>query len=79
MICDHMDPTNRAKHQDLLGTPIAYMELQVAFKAIKTSEYGLSCFYQVRALGDSPTFPEPWESAMSDDICCLLQKACKLV
>ena len=64
---------------DPLGTPIAYMESQGAFKAIKTSEYGLSCFYQVRALGDFPAFPEPQEPVTSDDICCLLQKACKLV
>ena len=79
MISDHMDPTKRAKHADLLGTLITYMESQGAFKAIKTSEYGLSHFYQVRASGDFSTFPEPQEPMMSDDIHCLLQKAHELL
>ena len=60
MICNYADPTKRAKHPDPLGAPIAYMELQGAFKAIKTSEYGLNHFYQVGTLEDFPTFPEPW-------------------
>ena len=78
MICDHTDPTKRAKHPDPLGMSIAYMELQGTFKAIKTSEYGLSCFYQVGTSGDFPMFPEPQETATTDDICCLLQEACEL-
>ena len=78
MICDHADPTKRAYHPDLQGMTITYMELQGAFKPIKTSEYCLSHFYQARALGDFPIFPEPWEPT-SNDVHCLLQKAHKLV
>ena len=42
MICNHIDPNKRVKYPDSLGKPITYMESKGAFKAIKTSEYGLS-------------------------------------
>ena len=73
MICNHTDPHMRAKHPNPLGTPITYMESQGALKAIKTSEYGPSHFYQVQILGDFSMFPEPWELMTSDDVCCLLK------
>ena len=74
MICNHMDPHKIAKHPDLLGTPIAYMESWGTFKAIKSSEYGLSHFYQVGITGDFPAFPESQEPMTSNDICHLLKK-----
>ena len=79
MTCDHVDPHKRVKHSDPLDVPIAYMESQGTFKAIKTSKYGLSCFYQVGVMEDFPTFPEPLEPKMSNDVCCLLKKACEWV
>ena len=79
MICDHVDPIKRAKHPYPLGVPITYMELQDTFKAIKTSEYDLSHFYQLGTSGVFPAFPEPQEPTMGDDVPCLLQKAHKLV
>ena len=51
MTCDHTDPHKRVKHPYPLGVPITYMESQGAFKA--------SHFYQVRVMGDFPSFPEP--------------------
>ena len=71
MTCDHMGPHKRVKHLDSLDMPVAYMESRDAFKPIKTSEYGLCHFYQVGVMGDFPTFPEPREPMMSDDICHL--------
>ena len=77
MTCDHADPSKKAKSPDPLGTPIEYMESCGIFQPMKTSEFELCHFYQMEESGDFPNFLKHHESATSQDVHSLLEKARK--
>ena len=61
--CDHGDPCKELRYLDSTGPPLDYMKHHGVFKAKKSNEYGLCCFYCVELSGDLPTFPSPHEPA----------------
>ena len=75
MTCDHGDPCKELRYPDPHSPPLDYMKHHRVFKAKKSSEYDLCCFYHIELSRDLPTFPSPHEPAICEILEDFLLKA----
>ena len=75
MTCDHRDPCKELRYPGPAGPLLDYMKHRRVFKAKKSNEYDLCCFYRVELSGDLPTFPSLCKPATHEMLEDFLLKA----